>query len=91
MSFGSLVIDLDCAQLHPSGCCRMMMVVHVVDAGEHDLLRVARRNCACQRLRCRVLPNVDGTVGRVWTVRRVGSSASVPAASLQTLPPFPPL
>jgi hypothetical protein len=28
--------NLVCAQLHPPGSCRMMMVAHVVDANEHD-------------------------------------------------------
>ncbi len=36
MSLGSFVIDLVCAQLHLPGSCRMMMMVHVVDANEHD-------------------------------------------------------
>jgi len=33
---GSFVIDLVCAQLHLPGSGRMMMMVHVVDANEHD-------------------------------------------------------
>ena len=37
MSRGSFVDDLLCAQLHPPGSCRMvMMVVHVVNPNEHD-------------------------------------------------------
>ena len=36
MSRGSFVNDLLCAQLHPPGSCRMVMVVHVVDAKEHE-------------------------------------------------------
>jgi len=33
---GSFVIDLVCAQLHLPGSGRMMMMVHVVEANEHD-------------------------------------------------------
>ena len=36
MSRGSFVDDLLCAQLHPPGSCRMVMVVHMVDANEHE-------------------------------------------------------
>ena len=37
MSRGSFVNDLLCAQLHPPGNCRMMMVVvHMVNPNEHD-------------------------------------------------------
>lgn len=36
MSLSSFVNDLVCAQLHPSGSCRMVMVVHVVNTNEHD-------------------------------------------------------
>ena len=36
MSRGSFVNDLLCAQLHPPGSCRMVMVVHGVDANEHE-------------------------------------------------------
>jgi len=36
MSRGSFVNDLLCAQLHPPGGYRMVMVVHMVNANEHD-------------------------------------------------------
>lgn len=36
MSRGSLVNDLLCAQLHLPGSNRVTMMVHVVDANEHD-------------------------------------------------------
>lgn len=36
MSRGSFVNDLQCAQLHPPGSCRMVMVVHMVNPNEHD-------------------------------------------------------
>jgi hypothetical protein len=36
VSSGSFVIDLVCAQLHLPGSGRMMMMVHVVEANEHD-------------------------------------------------------
>ena len=36
MSRGSFVNDLLCAQLHPPGSCRMVMVVHVVNASKHE-------------------------------------------------------
>ena len=46
MSLGSFELDLECAQLHLTGSGRMMMVVHVVDANEHD--GRAYRACAAQ-------------------------------------------
>ena len=36
MSRGSFVNDLLCAQLHPPGSYRMVMVVHMVNPNEHD-------------------------------------------------------
>lgn len=37
MSRGSFVDDLLCAQLHPPGSCRMvMMVVHMMNPNEHE-------------------------------------------------------
>jgi hypothetical protein len=36
MSLWFVRADLVRAQLHPSGTSRMMMVVHVVNADEHD-------------------------------------------------------
>ena len=36
MSRGSFVNDLLCAQLHLPGRDRVMMMVHVVNADEHD-------------------------------------------------------
>ena len=37
MSRGSFVNDLPCAQLHPPGSCRMVMVVvHMVNPNKHE-------------------------------------------------------
>ncbi len=39
-------VDLECAQLHPPGSGRMMMVVHVVNADEHVPQSVSRPGAA---------------------------------------------